>query len=505
MRIGHVGNIAQNAFLNAKFQRRLGVQADSFDLGGGNPMWVPWWEETDVDPTQVSPAWYDWVSVAEATGWRRPPWAKIMSLDCGSRAWYDTQEAYQDDLCRLLPGALELSERGQREEQRRLVAEALSLGRLSEEEAIRSAPALEGFPQCRAIRELAAPYDLVVLYGPYASYGCVLPRAKKYITFEHSTMRLVPWLDKPEYHSLAAAYRHADANVITNADCGEAAWCLGLSNCTFIPHPLDDDQFAPAVTDSEADREAQELASRLRSDVPGGAELIFFAPARQSRSARTGAKRNDRIFYAYARYCEEQERLGLPRAILMAGAWGNGPDVTASDTLHREIGLRGRVVWLPQQPKRRMAALYRASDVVLDQFSEQVGSFGTVTAEALSSGKPVITYVERSAHEWCLPELGGSLPPVCNARTADDIFEQLCLLAGDPARRAWYGQEARAWVVANHGWRSTTARHLALYARVLDVPVEALTTQSEQQEEPATAPSSEQGIGALALELAAGG
>lgn len=493
-RIAHVGNIAQNAYLNAKFQRRLGVAADSFDLGGGNPMWVPWWEETDCDPTQVSPAWYDWVSVAEATGWRRPPWAKIMSLDCGSRPWYDTQEEYQDDLCRLLPGALELSERGARQEQQLLVAEALAAGRLSQEEAIRSAPALEGFPQCRVIRELAEPYDLVVLYGPYASYGCVLPRGKKYVTFEHSTMRLVPWLDKPEYHSLAAAYRHADANIITNADCGEAAWCLGLDNCEFIPHPLDDDQFSPAGDGGEADREAQDLAKRLREELPdGGVDLLFFAPARQSRSARTGAKRNDRIFYAFARYCEERERLGLPKAVLLAGAWGNGPDVNASDALHKEIGLRGKVVWLPQQPKRRMAALYRACDVVLDQFSESVGSFGTVTAEALACGKPVITYVERTAHEWCLPELGGSLPPVRNARTADDIYEQLVLLAKDPARRSWYGAQSRAWSVAHHGWRSTTERHLALYARVLGVPVGALTGA---EPEPKKTP---------ALELAAGG
>lgn len=480
IRIAHVGNIAQNAYLNAKFQRRLGVEADSFDLGGGNPMWVPWWEDSDPDPTQVNPGWYAWTSVAERTGFRRPSWAKIMSLDCGSRHWYDTQEEYEADLPFLLPGALSQEERGgDASEREAFLKAALAAGRLSPAEQEACLPAMRQFPSCRSIPAMTAGYDLTVLYGPYASYGCVLPRDQKYVTFEHSTMRLVPWFDQPEYHSLAAAYRHADANILTNADCGEAAWCLGLRACEFIPHPLDEDMFSPDADDGEAQR----VRERIQQGVPGGVELLLFAPARQSRIARSGSKRNDRIFYAFARYVEEQEPQGAPRAVLLAGAWGTGPDVQASALLVRQLGLSERVVWLTSQPKRRMVALYRACDIVLDQFSEQVGSFGTVTAEGLSCGKPVITYCDHRVHEWCLPELGGSLPPVCHAKTADDIYEQLTLLATDPLRREFYGAEARAWVLAHHAWRVTTERHLALYARVLGVDRAALVPEPTEVDE----------------------
>lgn len=292
-------------------------------------------------------------------------------------------------------------------------------------------------------------------------------------------MRLIPWLDQMEYHSLAAAYRHASANIITNADCAESAWMLGLDNGTFIPHPLDDEMFSPEPP--EGDEEAERVRANVRDGVPGGCDLLLLAPARQSRSARTGSKRNDRIFYALKRYVEEQEPKGAPRAALIAGAWGTAPDVQASAKLVHDIGLAERIVWLRSQPKRRMVSLYRAADLVLDQFSEQVGSFGTVTAEAMAVGKPVITYINPEAHDWCLRDgLGGALPPVANARTSDAIYEQLLRFTDKERgleRRQKLGAQARAWITRVHGWRTTTERSLELYARVLGVSRTALVTQ----------------------------
>ena len=56
MKIAMIGNVAQNAYLNAKFLRRLGIEADSFDLGGGPPASTPQWEDGYFDEQLVGGA-----------------------------------------------------------------------------------------------------------------------------------------------------------------------------------------------------------------------------------------------------------------------------------------------------------------------------------------------------------------------------------------------------------------------------------------------------------------
>ena len=46
-RIAHVGNIANNAYSNAKFQRRLGLAADSYNYPFEFVFGHPEWEDAD--------------------------------------------------------------------------------------------------------------------------------------------------------------------------------------------------------------------------------------------------------------------------------------------------------------------------------------------------------------------------------------------------------------------------------------------------------------------------
>src|SRR5688500_11432976 len=113
--------------------------------------------------------------------------------------------------------------------------------------------------------------------------------------------------------------------------------------------------------------------------------------------------------------------------------------------------------------KLRLLEHYQASDVVLDQFHESVGTFGTVTAEALSCAKPVIMYFNPAVHEWCLPER----PPIESALTEPEIEARLVALARDPARRARVGAASREWIVKWDGWARCADDHLTRYAEVM--------------------------------------
>ncbi|HXI17068.1 MAG TPA: glycosyltransferase, partial [Chloroflexota bacterium] len=122
--------------------------------------------------------------------------------------------------------------------------------------------------------------------------------------------------------------------------------------------------------------------------------------------------------------------------------------------------------WQGCQPRPRLLHYYRAADVVLDQFSDTVGSFGTATAEALAVGKPVITYYNHLTHAWCEDVLPDH-PPIWSARLTDQIYDALVSLAERSARRAGIGQASRQWIEHWHSLGRIARLHLELYERVL--------------------------------------
>ena len=464
MRICLQGNIAQNAYLLAKGLRRLGVEADSFDQGGGWVFPLPIWEDGDFDfhgqGYNAAIELWETSVIKTDNNFQRPPWAKILGNDGKDvQPWYDTQEDFERHGLRVLRG---------RHVKRSPVMQRYDL--LAALEKSRTPESLWdevleyhlNIPDWRAQRDIIIQggYDLAVLCGTYALVGPLLPREVPYITFEHATMRDVPQMRKEGQRILAYSYRQADWNVITNADCWEAAGALGIRHkSSFIPHPMDEQKFTPGTLEDSAELH-RTLCEWLKC------ELIFLAPARHSSSEAVGAKRNDRILYAFNRYVQAAEPAGAPKAGLVLFAWGLQEDLEASRGLIKALGLEGRVHWQAPQPRTRLVHFYRAADIVLDQFSEVVGSFGTTTVEAMACGKPVITYLSSAVHEWCkdvLPEP----PQVLSARTIDEIYHYMRFVAERPEWRVSLGELARAWVENYHSLERVATMHCDLYERVL--------------------------------------
>ena len=303
----------------------------------------------------------------------------------------------------------------------------------------------------RSFRPLSQDYDLTVLYGLEVTKAGLLPPDRPYIAFEHGTMRTLPFENTLQGRLLALGYRLAEACIITNPDVVGSAKRLGLRHYRFIPHPVDETKYCPGETPL-----ADELRRELR--VP----LIFFCPSRHEWSNGSDSKRSDRVIRAFGRYVREAEPAGLPAAALVLTEWGT--DVRASKQLCRELGIEGRVVWRHPMHKMRLLEYYRAADIVLDQFHDAVGSFGTVTVEAMACARPVIMYFNPQVHEWCLEEN----PPIQSALTTPEIYGRLVALAGSAERRAAVGAQSRAWVERWHGWRRVAELHLELYREVFD-------------------------------------
>ena len=83
MRVLHVGNIANNAYINAKIMRKIGIHADVVCADYYHIMGTPEWEEAQFTGSYGDPFFPDWWRVLR--GYQRPSWfyqgPKTMCLD----------------------------------------------------------------------------------------------------------------------------------------------------------------------------------------------------------------------------------------------------------------------------------------------------------------------------------------------------------------------------------------------------------------------------------------
>ncbi len=510
MKTAHSGNIANNAYLVAKFLRRLGEDAHTFHFRHEFIMGHPEWEDADFEGTLDPFDPPDWRTIPFTNGFVRPEWVHYLSgqvdpyvlpPDAPAGAATRVMAALYSDpsapssrfvtQARAVLGAVgtrynalarvnQLSLReaaelrvlgaarlavewatGFRAEHRilmtsrlrRLVDERDEINRASRMTSAGRVASMQLLAKCpfwASYRGIARDHDLVQLYGVEAIKGPFLPVETPLVTFEHSTMRTIPFEDTVQGRMLNLAYRSADACIITNPDVVTSARRLGLRDYRFIPHPIDELKYSPpdGGTETPIRRELREASS---------AELLFLCPTRHEWSNAFDSKRSDRVIRAFARYLADPNH---PRAALVLCRWGR--DVRASEQLIADLGIASSVMWKPPMHKTRLRDYYRSCDVVLDQFHESVGTFGTVTAEGLSCALPVVMYFNPKVHEWCLPEM----PPIQSALTEEEIASRLSELALDPARRRAIGDASRAWIIKWHGWERCARDHQGLHQEV---------------------------------------
>ena len=482
MKVAHFFNIAQNGYLNAKIQRLYtDIEADSYDTGGGETLWHPAWEDALFETEQVGDKCWHWGDIQFQEPWQRPAFAKILNFNRGKKGvpWqpaFDTDAEYSAHLRYIMPMILEKHayplrfNLAQTQKQlltvsgkdantvipdrdyhpfylypfKDLLKKALQESRLSLSEANLIQEKDQYFHYWDSIREISQNYDLVVLTGAGAAEGVFLPKEKKVITFEHSTMRDVLRTTPFSNVALQLMYQHADQNIITNGDCQKVAQQMDWKHI-FIPHPFDEQKFSPG---------SSIFKNKIQETYQ--AKTIFFCPTRHTNTKSPANKRTDKIIYAFQQYLQVN-----PDSLLILVVMGEA--CHQIDMLCQSLGLGRKVRWMQITPKRKLVELYRAADIVLDQFG--VGSYGTNTIEALSCARPVITYVNPDHYAWCQDVL--PLPPIHNAQTVEEILGQMFLLTSKDIREE-SGQKAREWVEKWHSGQRIAKMHQELYEKILN-------------------------------------
>lgn len=445
-RVLHIGNIANNAYLNSKILNGLGIDSDVMCGPYYHIMGYPHWEDADFSGDWGDDFNPDW-NRAGAASFKSPIWfAQGPYKECitllverygeknRSGMWLPVLVFIMRVSCYLhrrvpvLRRVLDFFNRHVL-----LMFYPQDVVKSVESGSCRTADMCSIIRQCGEImsmRKLISLYDVVI---GYATAGAIPLDAGKrpYCAFEHGTIRKLPFEDTVAGRQCAEVYKRADYCFITNCDNITAARRLGLQNYTFIPHPVNED----IMVEQESERLREDLRRELRAD------FILFHPPRQHWEAKRDPdweKGNDYLIRGFADFVKTVD----PRGAAVFVDWGL--KVEESKALLIQLGVADRVKWVRPLPNVQMIKYVKATDALADQFF--LGAFGSTMPKALLHGSPALIYLDEERHRWCFPEL----PPVLNVRTPEEICEALKRLYLDTDFRNDLVARGRIWYEKYH-------------------------------------------------------
>ncbi len=501
-RVLHIGNIANNAYINSKILRDAGVISDVICYDYYHIMGCPEWEDADFEGEvrdQFYPQWWG----LDLKGFERPGWfvsgpfrmcvEYLCALRCGNirkaafwkkailLRYYVANAPSMAGVKKFFIFCRSVASKGRKFLSRCRHRIKRYIGLLSPKKNSEARDPLfekspfdkrvdwlisrfsKSFPQREdgltpedfahypgaviSWGQLFAHYDII---HAYATDG-ILPLLcnKPYVAFEHGTIRDIPFQKTTQGRLCALTYAMADHVCITNADNIRSAKRLGLSRYSFIPHPVNEEFLEK---DEESIRLYSELHERLNSDF-----IVFHPPRHHWEEERRPdwEKGNDIFIRGFARFVKEVN----PKASAIFIEWGKTVD--ESKALIRELGIEDRVLWMAPLPNRKMIRYINATDMMADQF--YLGAFGSTLPKAMACGKVSMIYLDTKLHEWCFPEM----PPVINAGREQEVFSGLKKMYIDKEWAGELAEAARLWYMKYHSNEVILELLLGAYEKVL--------------------------------------
>lgn len=486
LRVLHVGNVANNAYQNARISRTVGIEAHVLSYGGQHVMATPEWEEVELLESHGDD-FLPRFSRADLRGYQRPSWfvsgpLLVSVLELGMLQGNPSR--WQKFWLTMLRRALILTERtlGPRASHAldlffvaphtflhkvwtkskmrfgrlELIAKSIpssSSNRSSEDQRLIDAFD-KAFPErtdrlgCDDIelfrgvadhlKNLFQRYDVVQCYA-IDPILALLNGVRPYVAFEHGTLRCFTMDDSPTHRLNALAYREADHVFITNGDCLAYAQKLGIPRFSPTIHAINVDQHR---------KDYGEAARRLRAEADG--DVILFCPTRHDWKI----KGTDQFIRALPLL--KRQTPGRVKLILIE--WGE--QVEESKRLIHALACDSDVIWKKSMCRITMIKHIHAADVVFDQMVLPV--FGSTAPQTIAAGVPVIGSYVPEETEWLIPEPA----PILSAFSSEDICDAV-RQALDPTWLADYRERASRWIDNYHSENIVIRDHIRVYRQVL--------------------------------------
>lgn len=286
-------------------------------------------------------------------------------------------------------------------------------------------------------------YDVIHCYSTDVRWPLMMEQ-KKYIAYEHGTIRSLPFQDTALSRMVAMGYANASLIYMTNADSTAQAKLLSGNDKEIIfgLHGFDERLVYQRLAYARSLRTKTEGRFGFHNDIK-----VFFQAARQDWKI----KGNVHVFHAI----KELKNKGFSNFVVVMTEWGN--DLEKAKKLVEELGLRNFVHWTPILSKTNLLHAYSCVDGVIDQFV--CPCIGAVAAEVICIGEtPFITRLDDIAME----RFYGETMPCFNCSDADAISEAMSVIISDPLKTEQIVLKAKAWFEKVHV--HTRVRDLCLKA-----------------------------------------
>lgn len=510
LRVLHIGNIANNAFYNAKFLNQRGIQADVLCGQNMHIMASPEWEEADFTQPPKDQESPDWWSM-NLGGYRRPRWfaqgpwelcadyllARVTGRASQETLWHGLNQARRvfHRRRKLFNLALKIGGRlvpyprfprlrsvvesaffdsGMRSFLRRATgsgvflnssmgfdekapdtkqadADALLMREFKHRfagrsDTLRQSDLVLYRIKARALKLLVTHYDIVQAYGNDAIYPMLLDDCP-YIAFEHGTLRDTP---QAPWCYKGPFYDNALGRLTALAYARAAhVFVTNADNRAAIAR-LEIPHFSGIghPFDEQLYMGEDDFGAMVRQQW--GVQYLFVCPIRHDWYEK-GVERY------IAALPVLRQALGNNFKVLFM-EYGN--EIARSRRFIKALGCADRVVWKGPFGQVLYSRWLRAADVVFDQL--QFASFSGTTPRGLAAGVPVIVNYDPQGGKWMFPEP----PPVLAAQTVSDVVRRT-LEALQPGFKDEYREKARAWACKHHSAQKTTDTQLHTYKRLL--------------------------------------
>lgn len=525
LRVLHIGNIANNAYNNAKIQRHHGIDADVTCHDYYHVMACPEWEDADFAGDYGDPSYPDWWNVDLKT-FERPQWfaqgslrtcqSYLLARRVGDRRagvlwrrltaqrWLRCRSTRTATALRVVAGiGGRTASRTTRAMTRTLVAfhlltrvpvqilfrrsraTAKGVRVLLRGEGVRAAfdvfvPAMlrgarhEQYvrdPLAQRFAELFPDRRDQLTRSDYASYAAQTRRWRP--LFEHydivqayATDGIIPLLAGVTEWT---AYEHGTLREIPFEETSRGRLCA----LTYREAPV------VFVTNSDVLPSIDRLGLDPRRVVflphAVDSERLFRFAREQAHLRPPGDARV--TFLAPSRQDWVDGDVSWSKAndrLLRAAAVLNerfaftmvladwGRDVEATRRLIEELRLEQCVEWVPPLRKTELWSRYLTSHAIIDQFA--VPAIGGVTFEAMALGCRVITSVDADITR----RFFGRTPPVLAATAVEEIADALEIVLRDPHDAAGRGRAARDWFAEHHSAERIIDLQATAYRRLLE-------------------------------------
>lgn len=288
-------------------------------------------------------------------------------------------------------------------------------------------------------------YDIVQGYSIDGGL-CLVNGFQPFVSYEHGTLRDLPFGN--DFYGVVTRMTYAASQrvFVTNSDVLPSVERMGLdpSRVVYLPHAFDD-------------RKLMRFRAENPELAPPAGPSVIFSPTRQHWQDKSGSwtKGNDVLLRAAGIVAAE----GLDFRLHLV-EWGK--EVPASKALIAELGIAGKVVWLPTMQKRQLWEAYCTAHAVADQFV--LPALGGVGFETMALGRRLLTAIDRDQ----LTRFFGEAPPCLAAGSVEECAAQLRRIIADPADAEGLGAAAARWMSTYHSAERIVSLQAAAYRGLVE-------------------------------------